>query len=113
MTNSKWLLLILSLLILRNSYSQNFWIPIPYPDTTEAFALNVEHTDYVYYSDWNEPNGIYRSDKEIISWDFTGTGYPWTFDMAFASDNSLYLASAHYILKSEDLGIASLKCFLS
>ncbi len=113
MTYSKWLLLILSVLILRGSYSQNFWNPIPYPDSTKAYAMNVELDNYIFYSNWKEPDGIYRSDKEIIEWDFTSTGYTWTFDIAFTSDSIMFLASAGCILRSEDLGITFDSVFVS
>ena len=85
--------------------AQNFWNPIPYPDSTKAYAMNVEHDEYIFYSNWRDPDGIYRSDSEIIDWEFTGTGYYWTFDMAFNSNNTMFWASAHCILRSDDLGV--------
>lgn len=113
MTYSKWLLLLVSLLILRTTYTQNFWNPIPYPDSTKAYAMNVEHDNFIFYSNWRDPDGIYRSNKNNLSWEFTGTGNTWTFDIAFTSDTTMFFASAHCILKSEDLGITFDTVFLS
>jgi hypothetical protein len=64
--------------------------------------MNVEHSDYIFYYDWSVPNGIYRSDKDLFSWEFTNTGYCYTFDAEFDDNDVMFLASQDHVFKSVD-----------
>ncbi len=86
------------------SFSQNFWQQIPYPDSTWGLALNVERNDHIFFGNWEEPAGLYKSDPEIINWEYCNSTRVQPFDMAFNNDDLLFLACNGYIFKTSDMG---------
>lgn len=85
--------------------AQDFWSPIPYPDSTFGYALNVEHSDYIFFGNFENPGGMYRTNPEVINWEYNGDTRVKAYDMAFNSNDVLFLACPSFIFRSSDYGI--------
>lgn len=85
-------------------FTQDFWTPIPYPDSTFGYALNVEHSDYIFFGNFENPAGLYRSNPEVIDWEYSNNTKVKAYDMAFNSNDVMFLTCADYIFSTSDFG---------
>ncbi len=85
--------------------AQDFWSPIPYPDSTFGYALNVERSDYIFFGNFENPGGMYRTNPEVINWEYNGDTRVKAYDMAFNSNDVLFLACPSFIFRSSDYGV--------
>ena len=85
-------------------FSQDFWIPLPYPDSTWGYAMNVENSSYIFFGNRESPSGLYKSNPEFIDWEYCSSVELKIFDMAIDANENLFMVCDGYIYKTADYG---------
>jgi photosystem II stability/assembly factor-like uncharacterized protein len=94
-----------------NSFSQNYWQQIPYPDSVEVWTVNVESNDFILIGTNYPPGGIYQSNYQYFNWEYIGPELTRVYDISINSLGVIYLGGTDYIFKSEDGGETWSICF--
>lgn len=76
------------LLICKLAYSQDYWQIIDLADTIEPHRIGIDLNDDVFLT---SNNGVYKSTDEGISWHHLGDYYNEAWNIAFMSNNDIYI----------------------
>jgi ligand-binding sensor domain-containing protein len=87
-----------------NSFSQNYWQQILYPDSVEIWAVNVEFSDNIFIGAKYPPGGIYKSDYNFFNWEYKGPEIATVYDISINTYGIIYISSKGIVYKSVDNG---------
>jgi hypothetical protein len=78
------------------SYSQDFWEQLYFPDTTDIFCIAVNEDSHIFIGAGGSGNsgGVYHSENEGVSWDFLGIENRTVYSIAVNTSGEIYAGAS-------------------